>query len=119
MSTAGPARIIDWMAANAPDRAAVLEDIRLLTAAPAPLLEQVESALTDGYACALGIEARRLRLQRTLEERALRLDESSAAQRVGEVAGLARGVAQADDDLAELRTALAGLAAVARRLRAA
>jgi hypothetical protein len=119
MRTAGRLRIIVSMAANAPDRAAVLEDIRALSAAPAPPLEQVERALADGYACALGIEGRRLRLQRQLEERARTLDESAAARRVTEVAGLAGQVALADVELEELRAALASLAAMARDLRAA
>jgi hypothetical protein len=118
---ARPARfpIILGMAANPPNCAAVLEDIRTLTAAPAPLLEQVERTLADGYACALGIEAHRLELRKQLEERAGALGESSAAQRIGEVAGLAQGAARADAELVELRAALAGLAAIARRLRAA
>src|SRR5262245_37269266 len=107
------------MAENAPDRDALLEDIQALTATGAPLLEQVERTLADGYACALGIEARRLRLQRQLEDRAARLDEAAATQRVDEVAGIARGIARADDELAELRTALTGLAALAQRIRAA
>jgi hypothetical protein len=106
------------MRANAPDRATVLEDIRTLAATPSPLLEQVERTLADGYACALLIEADRLRLQRLLEERALALRESSGP-RVEEVAGLAEGVARADEELAKLRAALTGLAALAQRLRAA
>jgi hypothetical protein len=105
------------MAANAPDRAGVLEDIRTLSAASAPLLDQVERTLADGYACALGIEAERLRLQGRLEERAGALGESSGAQGIGEVAGLAQEVARADVQLAELRDALAGLAGIARTLR--
>jgi hypothetical protein len=105
------------MATNAPDRDAVLEDIRTLTYTAAPLLEHVERTLADGYACALGIEAQRLRLQRELEERAAGLGRGSGAQGVDEVAGLAQGIARADGDLAELRSALAGLAVLAQRLR--
>jgi phage shock protein A len=104
------------MAQNAPDRVAVLGDIRTLSAETMPLLEQVERTLADGYACALGIEARRLRLQRKLEDRAVGLSERTA-RKVDEVAGLAQGIAQADEDLAELRAALAELAGTARRLR--
>jgi hypothetical protein len=103
------------MAANA-DRAAVLEDIRTLTATSAPLLGQVERTLADGYACALEIEAKRLRLRRRLEEQALALGRRAGPE-VEEVAGLARGVARADEELTELRAALAGLTALARRLR--
>ena len=118
MSTRCRGRIIERMRANAPDRAAVLEDIRALAATPAPLLEQVERTLADGYACALAIEGQRLRLQRQLEERAVNLGESFGAQ-ADEVAGLARGVARAGEELSELRAALVRLAAVAQRLRSA
>ena len=54
------------MAENVLDRDAVLQDIRVLTTAPSPQLDRVERTLADGYACALGIEAERLRLQREL-----------------------------------------------------
>jgi hypothetical protein len=104
------------MVETALDRGAVLEDIRTLTASPAPVLEQVERTLADGYACALGIEATRLRLQRELEGRAAGLSAGSE-RRVDEVAGLAQGIARADEELAELRSALVELAKTARRLR--
>jgi 2C-methyl-D-erythritol 2,4-cyclodiphosphate synthase len=112
-------QIIEEMAASPPDRAAVLDDIRTLIVTQAPLLESVERTLADGYACALAIEAQRLRLQRQLEEAAGALGESSGTQVISVVAGLAQGVAQADVELAELRTALAGLADKARAMRAA
>ena len=119
MSTAALLRIIEPMRTNAPDRAGVLDDIRRLTLASTPLLEQVERTLADGYACALAIEAERLRLQEKLEERAVTLAESPGSRRVAEVAGLAQGVRRAADELAELRAALAGLSEKARRLRVA
>jgi hypothetical protein len=106
------------VAANA-DREAVLDDIRTLTATPAPLLGQVERTLADGYACVLHIEAEQLRLRRRLEESAAALGESAGSERVGEVAGFARGIARANSELAELRAALSELAETARRLRAA
>ena len=104
------------MAETALDRVAVMDDIRVLTTASSPQLERVERTLADGYACALGIEAQRLRLQRELEGRAARLSGGKAKQ-VDEVAGLAQGIARADEDLAELRAALVELAGTARRLR--
>jgi hypothetical protein len=104
------------MAESALDRVAVLEDIKSLTAAPAPQLEHVERTLADGYACALGIEASRLRMQRQLEGSAVGLADA-ATRRVEEVAGLAQGIARADQELAELRAALVELARAARRLR--
>ena len=103
---------------DALDRVAVLEDIRALARARAPMLEQVERTLADGYVCALGIEAQRLRLQRELEGSAAGL-ANPARRKVAEVAGLAQGIAQADEELAELRAALIELARTARRLRAA
>src|SRR5690242_21932025 len=106
------------MAENALDRVAVLEDIRTLTTSAAPQLEHVERTLADGYACALGIEATRLRMQRELEGSAASLAQA-ASGRVEEVAGLAQGIARADEELAELRGALVELAKTARRLRKA
>jgi hypothetical protein len=104
------------MAEDALDRVALLEGIRLLTAAPAPRLEHVERTLADGYACALGIEAQRIRLQRELEGRAVGLS-GRTGPKVDEVAGLARGIATADEELGELRAALVELSNTARRLR--
>src|SRR3954462_15226956 len=108
MSSAGLRPHNRRMAENALDRDAVLQDIRGLTTAPSPGLERVERTLADGYACALGIEAQRLRLQREREGRAARLNGSQTAQ-VDEVAGLAKGIARADQELAELRGALVEL----------
>ncbi len=116
MRATGWPRIIVCMAANAPDRAAVLEDVLALAQTSAPALERVERTLTDGYACALGIEAERLRLQRRLEERAAMLGDGSEPS-IEEVSDLAQAVAGRDAELAELRGALAGLAQVAQRLR--
>jgi hypothetical protein len=103
------------MAENPLDRTGVLHDIRELTEASSPRLDAVERTLADGYACALGIEAERLRLQRELEGRAATLTVRRA--KVDQVAGLARGIARADEELAELRAALVELAKTAHRLR--
>lgn len=119
MSTPGTGLIIVEMAGNAPDRGAVLDDIRVLTAAHAPLLAQVERTLADGYACALQIEAEGRRLRQRLEERAASLGESPGSDHVVEVAGLAQGIARTDGELVELRAALLDLRDVARRIRAA
>ena len=103
------------MAENPLDRTGVLHDIRELTEASSPRLDAVERTLADGYTCALGIEAERLRLQRELEGRAAALTVRRA--KVDQVAGLARGIARADEELAELRAALVELAKTAQRLR--
>ena len=110
-------RIIVGMPVETPNRAAVLVDIAALTAAQSPALDEVERTLADGYACALAIEAERLGLQRRLEDTARQLGTRPPAARIAEVSGLANGVARADGELTELRTALARLAGVARRLR--
>ena len=73
MSTRVAGLIIVEMAGNAPDRGAVLDDIRVLTAAHAPLLAQVERTLADGYACALQIEAEGRRLRQRLESQNIAL----------------------------------------------
>jgi non-ribosomal peptide synthetase component F len=115
----GPATsIMDRMAVN-PDRETLLEGIRALTAAPQPRLEEVERTLTDGYAHALQLEAEHLRLQRQLGQRAAELPDAPAADRVAEITGLARGVAEADGELNELRAALALLKETAQRIRTA
>ena len=105
------------MAENTLDRVAVLEDIRTLTTTATPKLDHVERTLADGYACALGIEATRLRMQRELEGSAAGLGRGGARAQVQEVAGLAQGIARADEELAELRAALVELAKTARGLR--
>ncbi|SRR5712691_3635948 len=119
MSRPGPILIIGEMAPDPPSYAAVLEDIRALTATPAPLLDQVERTLADGYACALAIESEQLRLRVRLEECAVTLGDSPGSERIGEIAGLGRGLARTESELVELRGALVELTAKARRLRAA
>jgi hypothetical protein len=119
MSAPDRIQIIIEMAAHAPDHAAVLEDIRTLTATPAPLIGQVERTLADGYACAMGLEAERLRLRLRLEERAAALGDNPGSERIGEIAGLGQRLARTESELVELRAALLELAAKARRLRAA
>jgi hypothetical protein len=107
------------MPTDALDRTAVLDDIAALTTAHTPELDDVERTLANGYALALAIEAERLGLQRRLEHSARLLGAQPVAGRIAEVSGLANGVARADDELTELRSALAALAGVARRLRSA
>ena len=105
------------MAESASDPGPVLDDIRALSAAPAPLLDQVERTLTDGYACALAIESKQSRLRRRLQLRAAALGDSPASEHVGEVSDLAQGLARTEDELRDLRVALAELATIAGRLR--
>lgn len=118
MELSDPARIMDRMAVD-PDRATVLADIRSLAAEPSPALEEVERTLTDGYAHALRLETERLRLQRRLEQEAGRLGSEPPSEQIAEITGLARGVAETDGELDELRAALALLKETAQRIRSA
>ncbi len=115
MSTAGQTRIIDRMTVRPAHRSSLLADVRALAAAPAPALDVVERTLTDGYACALELEAEHLRLRRRLQDEAAALGGSTAG--AASVSALARGIAEKESDLAELRDALEVLRLTANRLR--
>src|SRR5581483_5563605 len=118
MATAGSGRIIGSMARQAPNCAAVLDNVRLLHDTPSPPLDDVERVLTDGYACVLHTEGERLRLRGELEQRAGRLGASSGQGDVDEITALAQGIARADTEIEELRAALGRLAARVRGDRA-
>jgi hypothetical protein len=95
----------------APDLATLLQQIRgLIDARGAdpgkPLLTEMEHTLTDGYARALEMEAERLRLERRIGELAHNLMGPEQAR---ELRLLAERLRTADDDLASLRSVLAGL----------
>ena len=103
---------------------ALLDEIDELLAEPSPTeepatLARLERTLTDGYAHALQLEAERLRLQRRLEQRAGSLADAPPSEQVAEITGLARGVAETDGELAELRAALSLLKETAQRIRSA
>jgi len=98
---------------------AVLDDVRRLHDASSPQLEDVERALTDGYAHVLQTEGERLRLREQLEERAAAIGSSPDQGEIGEITTLAQGIARADSEIEELRAALDDLAARARTLRVA
>jgi hypothetical protein len=84
--------------------------------ADAPSLEDMEHALTDGYAHALALEAERSRLQRRLGEAAHDLDEAGGTE---EVSSLAKRLRSADDELSKLRAVLRSLRGRTRTVRAA
>jgi citrate lyase beta subunit len=107
------------MARQAPDCAAMLDNVRRFHGDSESRLEDVERVLTDGYACVLLAEGERLRLRGRLEERAMTLGTMPAAAEVVEIANLATGIARADSEIEELRAALGDLAARVRRLRVA
>jgi hypothetical protein len=96
----------------------VLDDVRRLRDAPSPPIEDAERVLTDGYAWVLRAEGERLRLRSSLEQRARSLEQAGRDE-VVEIAALAQGIARADGEIAQLRAALAELAARLSRLRIA
>jgi hypothetical protein len=101
------------------DSAAVLDNVLRLRDTPSPPIEDAERVLTDGYAYVLRAEGERLRLRSRLEQRATGLGRSSGPDEVGEIAALAQGIARADGEIEQLRSALGELAARLRRLRRA
>src|SRR4029079_12013570 len=106
------------MVGKGSDSAAVLDDVRRLRDAPSPPIEDAERVLTDGYAWVLRAEGERLRLRSSLEQRARSLEQAGRDE-VVELAALAQGIARADGEIAQLRAALAELAARLSRLRIA
>jgi hypothetical protein len=82
-------------------------------------LEQIEHTLTAGYATALALEAERWRIEQRIAEVARMLAGPSAKLETKELAGLARRLADADEDLTELRGLLSTLRTRANDLRAA
>jgi hypothetical protein len=106
------------MVGKGSDSAAVLDDVRRLRDAPSPPIEDAERVLTDGYAWVLRAEGERLRLRSSLEQRARSLEQAGRDE-VVEIAALAQGIARADGEIAQLRAALAELAARLNRLRIA
>ena len=106
------------MGGKGSDSAAVLDDVRRLRDAPSPPIEDAERVLTDGYAWVLRAEGERLRLRSSLEQRARSL-ELAGRDEVVEIAAMAQGIARADGEIAQLRAALAELAARLSRLRIA
>lgn len=105
------------MVGKGSDSAAVLDHVRRLRDAPLPPIEDAERVLTDGYALVLRAEGERLKLRSRLEQRATGLGPASGGEEVGEIAALAQGIARADGEIEQLRTALGELAARLRRLR--
>jgi hypothetical protein len=104
-------------------RSALLAEISALMDAPgagqrAPYLEQIERALTDGYAQALALEAERARLRRRLGETAAAVGDPDGDGPLAELASLARDIERADEDLARLRVLLGDLRTLASRARA-
>lgn len=94
----------------------MLGNVRRLCDTPTVSLVDVERVLTDGYACVLQTEHERRRLHDRLRERAVTVSTGSSDD-VVEIRALAQGIARADSEIEELRTALRTLAAKASTLR--
>ena len=77
-------------------------------------LASVEDTLTEGYAKALALEARRLRLERRLGEVA----RDATPDHADEIRALGSQLIDADGELARLRSLLGTLHDRARELRA-
>jgi hypothetical protein len=95
---------------------AVLTEIRSLLDVPAgsaaPTRDEVEHTLTSGYAYALALEAKRLRIERRLRAR-LRSAGGADKPGVDEVAALTDRLDAADQELAGVRALLSSLRAQA------
>lgn len=68
---------------------------------------RIESTLTDGYACALRLDAECDRIERRISERAARLGDSGTAAQAREISSLARLLARRRRELESLRDLLA------------
>ena len=101
----------------------LLNEIDVLLTAPAderePYLARVEDTLSIGYARALAIEAERGRLAQRLREVAAGLEGGDLHRGAVQLSELSRRVAQAEDDLGNLRRRLATLRTHARQVRTA
>lgn len=84
----------------------------------APLLDDVEKRLTDGYAKALALEAERLRFARRIEELAAH-PGSEATQAMEELSLLSHDLVRTDRELNGLRRTLADVRRRVNVLRAA
>jgi hypothetical protein len=79
----------------------------------------LEETLTDGYACALTLDAECRRLERCISERAERLAHGSGENEARELSALARLLTARRGELQSLRELLAVLKSGAREPRVA
>jgi hypothetical protein len=107
-----------------PDQlAAVTDRINLLLArlkrGDYPDRARLEDTLTDGYACALSLDAECERLERRIAEHAAELTGENAEEHGRELSALARLLAERRKELNSLRDLLALLRAGAQEARVA
>jgi hypothetical protein len=79
----------------------------------------LENTLTDGYACALSLDAECDRLERRIAERAARIGTDSSAEQARELSALVRLLARRRQELEALRDLLGVLRAGAQQARVA
>ncbi len=87
----------------------LLDRISAVLGAPAHDLDQIERTLTDGYACALSLEAERWRLERRVAALSQGIEHGDIATNARELAGVARLLEHNSDDIRELRGLLSEL----------
>ena len=85
------------------------EQISALISTPTRDLEEIERTLTDGYAHVLFLEAENWRLEKRIAAVAQGLQRGDTAEKVRELATLAKRVDVNIGDLAELRSMLTDL----------
>jgi hypothetical protein len=79
----------------------------------------LESTLTDGYACALSLDAECDRLERRIADGAARIGAESSAEQARQLSALVRLLARRRGELAAFRDLLGVLRAGARQARVA
>lgn len=72
-------------------------------------LDQIERTLTDGYACALSLEAERLRLEGRVTGISQGIEDGDLADNVRELADVAKRLERNRGDLTKLRDLLSEL----------
>jgi hypothetical protein len=80
---------------------------------------RLEDALTDGYACALWVDAECDRIERRLAEHAAALTDESGEEQTRRISSLAQLLARRRRELASLRGLLASLRAGVQEARVA
>src|SRR5437764_9162904 len=93
------------------------QQISALIAMKALDLDEIERTLTDGYAHALQLEADKFRLEKRIGEVAQRLHGGDTADKVREIAALAKRVDVTIGELTELRSLLSDLRRRAESVR--
>jgi hypothetical protein len=106
-------QIIVLMSAAAIDFVSLCDELGLLIDAPPACDDEarahVERTLTDGYAHAMSLEARRLKLERQIGAVASEVSIAQRGARTEELQELSTHLARTTDDLQQLRRLLAAL----------